>query len=149
MLAQQRIPVANQHRVVAVRPVGVDGVMRNDREERRGARLGQLAFQPRLLLHALLFGQRKVVAPGLRPPGVGHVAVEREESDEWLVRGKLKAIPARRHRPARTCRACIFQLRIHLALRRILIVVIAQNRVGRAVKQLTRIHIFKLRLPAR
>src|ERR1700723_164222 len=79
MLAEQRIPIANQDRVISMHTVRVDRMMPHHGKERRRARALELGFEPSELDGLLLCRQGE--APPLLHAAVGdrHVAVEREK----------------------------------------------------------------------
>src|ERR1700733_15853418 len=60
VFAEQRIPIANQHRMVSVRAIGKDRMMRNDRNKGSRPWTLQFAFEPRKLLCLLLSCQREI-----------------------------------------------------------------------------------------
>ena len=78
---------------------------------------------------------------------VRHVAVERQERNQWVFRGKLKAIPARGHGPAGgrpvATAARVLQLGIDFALRPPLIIVVSQHGIRRAREVAGRVHLFE------
>src|SRR5579862_5936613 len=107
--------------MVSVRPIGKDGVMRNDRHKGSRSRPLQLAFEPGKLLRLFLGCQGEIPPTLLLTIGTRHVAIERQKSHHRIVRGKFKAIPARRHSPTGGGRpvpaaACILEFSIDLAL---------------------------------
>ena len=82
-----------------------------------------------------------------------HVAVERQKRNQRIFRGKLKAIPARRHRPAGgsgavASAARVLELGIDFALGPSLIIMVSQHGIRRAGKVLGRVHLFELCLPS-
>src|SRR5580692_10490528 len=139
--------------MVSVWAIGVDGMVRHHGEERRRARTLQFGFEPSELLALLLGREGEVPAVAYAAIRERHVAVEREKRDDGILRGKLEAVPKRRHGPAgRSCarapRARIFQFRGDFTVGPKLVVMVSRNRVGGTRKGVLRIHLFKLRLPA-
>jgi len=64
---QQRIPLGNQHRIIAMLSIAVQGMMRRNREKRSGTGLCELCFEPCLLLIVLLPAKHKAPWPKIIP----------------------------------------------------------------------------------
>ena len=74
VLAKERIPVLDKDGVVPVDAVGVERVVADHNDERRGARLGELGAKPGVLLVAVLFGHGEPDAEEVVALGAGEVA---------------------------------------------------------------------------
>src|SRR5277367_590419 len=96
---EERVPIANQAGVVAVRAVGIHGMMRHSHQVGCGSRTRELGLQPGKLLSVLPFGQRKVAPAEYLEIVVRKIAVERQKGNQRLPGWKLEAVPASRHCP--------------------------------------------------
>src|ERR1700733_14078329 len=113
--------------MVSMGAIGVDRGMRDDTQKRSRAGTLKLAFEPCQLFCLLFRGEGEIAAVAFLGPGVRHVAIKRQESNQWVFSGKYKAIPARGHCPAGrgaavASAARVLQLSIHFALRPLMII---------------------------
>lgn len=148
---QERIPIADEHGVVAVWAVGVHGMMRDDDGEWREARCGEFLLKPRELCDAFFFRESEVDvrrAVGIGLDLVRHVAIERDEVDERLLRGEVKAVPLGWHGPACVRATRVSEFRFDLAGGIHLVVVVAENGVCGTGEDAGGIEVFKVRLPS-
>ena len=140
VLFEERLPVGDEIRAVAVRAVGIKRVVPHDDEPGSGARPGDLRFEPGVLLGFLGFSQRD---------DTGFVvAVEHDEFDERFLLGEIKGIPLRGHGPAGA--GMIFRIGEfggELVLGLVIVVVITEHGVAGTGENVSGIHVLELSLP--
>ena len=142
VLLEERTPIGDQVLGIAVVPIAVEWVMAERDQPGRISRFDEFGLEPFHLLRPLLGRERD--------DGVLVVAVEHDAIDERILRRPTEPIPLRWHRPA-GAGACLLigQLGLQLGHRLIVVIMIPEHRPARAGKDVRRIHVLEIRLPAR
>ena len=96
----------------------------------------------------LLLGEGEVASSKDNAVVVGDVTVEREEGDEGTAGREFETVPASGHGPAGAATAGIGQFCLDLAFGIHLVVVVAENGVGRTVEDAGGVHVLEVGLPA-
>src|ERR1700688_3720893 len=124
-------------------------MVRDDDAEGRGERLGQLASEPFELLLSLLPPHAGGKAVGQLTIGKGHITVQRNDGCYRPAEWELIAIPLRGLGPAGVSAGSIGKRGVQLDLWPSLVIVVAWNRVGRAIEDILGIHLLEVCTEAR
>ena len=155
VLAEQGIPIASQHGVIAMGSVGVHRMVPHHDQKGRCPRPLQLRLNPLQLFPLLLRRQREVGPVRWTPVPRAHVAFEHNAMYERRMRREIEGVPARGQSPARrlavraAADARVLEFGFDLVHRRRqpLVIMIAQHGIRGPGKYLRGIHLLKLRQP--